>query len=61
MKFVIVGIFIILASIFTGFVSFGAFGFGLWQGILVTIGTVLAILMLAGGVFVYVLLLDHRH
>lgn len=61
MKILLGIIFIIIASIFTGFVSFGAFGYGVWQGILVTLGTILVILVLSGGIFVYLTLFDHKH
>ncbi len=61
MKILLGALFILLASVFTGFVSFGAFGYGVWQGILVTSGTILVMLMLSGGIFVYLLLLDHPH
>lgn len=60
MKILLGIVFIILASVFTGFVSFGAFGYGVWQGILVTLGTVLVMLMLSGGVFVYLTLIDSK-
>ncbi|MGL4952978.1 MAG: DUF3309 family protein [Culicoidibacterales bacterium] len=60
MKILLGILFIILASVFTGFVSFGAFGYGIWQGVVVTIGTILVILTLSGGIFVYLTLFDYK-